>query len=832
MAKRSLVLDTFSDLTAGSQNIVIGKRLSRAYIWESATPGVEDTPTHLRFYTNLPVGAGYRVAMRFTSLVGPPGEQEEYELPPVMVDITATYMEINKENVRPLFNAQYIGFYLVGPDGNQLQGNYTYWPAPPRASYGYWQSKLFKLSDFLVRVEDIEIKLRWALIFTEVIKWSTGFGFGWTCELGLAKSEVGDITWYTSIPTSNDIAVNNYTHGCLRITFSNTLYDVDTVFILLEEEYATASPTEQTRLGKANLYVPKLRVVINNIDFSEYTSSFSGKSLTLVVPSGRYSSVLSLGSQVRIELDDAVVMVGTLSRLSIEPYANGNLITLDLESAVDILNRNEDIEVVVTPDGQAKQLPFADDLGYITHVIGTLTPGVRPFIEDKSVIWRPMTVWKQNPDTNAGEAKLVNLDTDYDWLQLYAIRNQSVRSKIDAVAQANGFTLKSYGGMPYLVHLAPYPNVGSLENLPAIRLHSDAEGNFLPDLRFGVPVFNTGEVPPRELRLEGLSSSITASPTGSTQVNVWFLDSNGNPTTEARAGSNFPVVEVPLVDSSGNAAVYKNLEVRLFEARNIDLNLFANPYATYELVYGTVNGYYGVTKIRLIVYTPPFAYYEVVAKAKGELVYSASGGRADAPQWLATGAHVPLWARMQDKNIVGELLAYGKRLFGNKENIKNEFVPQYSIPGNADSFTIEGYTVYSNYAERIIDAIALRKALEWITAQMEVVGYSGLLANQVVAIPRLPEGGVGARIEVWDYYLVLEEPSLSFQAGGQVRSTVQLGYMGTLTETLHTTIIYNVDPYGQPYEDIIYWVSADGMYDPFGRTWSVRDDSEDWLLGG
>jgi hypothetical protein len=802
MSKRTLVLDSFSDLSATSAQVAVGDRLSPTYDWGAATPGVNENYNYLRFYTPLPAGAGYRIALRYITFVGDE-DREAVALPPVMVDVDAAYVEINKQAKRPPNATAYEGFYLVGPDGAPLQGTYTYWPAPPRAANGYWESKPFKLSEFLLRVEDVELVLKGQPNETSMVSWLSGLGNGWSLQLGLMRGANDTPDWYSSVPNSADIAVNGYTHACLRLSFTHTNFDVDAVYIYLEEEYAESSPNEQTRLGKSNLYVPKLRVLVNNVDLTEYVSSFNGKSLTLVVPSGRYNPLMSLGARVRIELDNAVVLVATVSGFSAEPYANGDVVTLELEAVVDVLNRNEDIEVVVTPDGQAKQLPFADDLGYITHVLGTLTPGVRPFIEDKSVPWRPMTVWKQNPDTNAGEVKLVGLDTDYDWLQLYAVRNQSVRSKIDAVAQANGFTLKSYGGMPYLVHLAPYPNVGSLEDLPAIRLHTDANGNFLPDLRFGVPTLTTGNVPPRELRLEGLSSTLT----GSTQVNVWFLDSNGNPTTEARASTNFSRVEVPLVDSQGNEAVYKNLEVRFFEARNIDLNPFANPNARYELVYGTVNGYYGVTKIRLIVDSPPLVYYEVVAKAKGELVYSASGGRSDAPQWTASGTYVPPWARIKDKNLVGEMLSAGQRLFGNKESVTNEFVPQYMLPNNAESFTVEGYTLYSNHAERLVDAMALRKTLEWITAQMDVVGYSGLMANQVVAIPRLPEGGVGAPIKVWDYYLVLEEPSLNFQAGGQVRSTVQLGYLGTVRD-------------------------GDILYTPFERSWGVRDDSEDWLLGG
>jgi hypothetical protein len=803
MSQRVLVLDKFTELGEESYRVQAGEVLAVAYDWASGTRGYERTATHVRFYTPLPPRTGYRVALRYTvtrQLSDEPGDVEEVELPPVLSEVVEAKVDLDYSAKRPEASAQWVGFWLLGPDGARLGLEHAYWPEPPRFATGYWRSKPFKLSDFLLELSDVRLELNDG----SAASWKAGqlAAKGWSLELGLQAGETAEPVWYTAPPARADIARAGYTHARLKLSYTTpTALSVEAVRLDLVEEYAPGKPATEVRLGKSNLYVPKLRVSVGGVDLTEYVSAFTRKSLTLAVPDDRYHGLFALGAAVQVELDNADVLRARVSGLEIEPYANGDVVELELEAPVDTLNRSEDVEVVVTPDGASKQLPFADDLGYIAYVLSFLTPGVRPFVEDKQAVWRPMTVWKQNPDTAAGEVKLVALDTDYDWLQLYALRNQSARSKLDQVAQANGFTLKSYAGMPYLVRLAPHPIAPDLTQLPALRLHVDAAGNFLPDVRFGVPNLRVNGVPVRELRLVGLAGAQTAP---AQPVSVWFLDAQGNPTREARASSTFARVEVPLVDSQGNAAVYKNLEVRFVEARNIDLNPFANPSTRYELVYGTVNGYYGVTKLVLRVDSPPMVYYEAAVTARGLLVYSASGGRADEPQWASAGKHVPGWARYGGSNLVGEMLARGTSMSGNKESVQNDFVPKYVLPEGQESFTVAGYTVYSDHAERLVDALALRQALEWVTAEMSVVGFSGLAANQVLAVPRLPPGGVGASVTTWDYYLVLEEPELYFQAGGQIRTSVKLGYMGTVQNGVT-------------------------VYAPFGRTWRGGRGQDEWL---
>ena len=124
----------------------------------------------------------------------------------------------------------------------------------------------------------------------------------------------------------------------------------------------------------------------------------------------------------------------------------------------------------------------------------------------------------------------------------------------------------------------------------------------------------------------------------------------------------------------------------------------------------------------------------------------------------------------------------GGRLNGPKENIENPLVPKYDLPNGAESWTIGNYTIFKNYGDRLVDMLATRKAMERVLASMPVIGPAGFKTNDIVGIARLPEDGVGGRVREVDLYIVLEEPETQITPGGQVRSTVQMGYIGTIKD--------------------------------------------------
>ncbi|WP_164703628.1 hypothetical protein, partial [Escherichia coli] len=161
------------------------------------------------------------------------------------------------------------------------------------------------------------------------------------------------------------------------------------------------------------------------------------------------------GASVSTMLDGQLLVSGIVGELRKEQYLNGNILSMQVIRPIDMLGRSEDVEIVDKTDGETGTLPFGDDLGYITYLVNAVVPGARVMADDRTG-WRPIWVWKQRPEF--WEHRFVQLDTDYDWLQLYAVNNSSVREKIERVAQANGFLVSSFAGNLYLTPITPYAN--------------------------------------------------------------------------------------------------------------------------------------------------------------------------------------------------------------------------------------------------------------------------------------------------------------------------------------------------------------------------------------
>lgn len=645
----------------------------------------------------------------------------------------------------------------------------------------YWESKPIKLSDFLIGIESIDLKLYDYSSKSEVA--SPAFSAsGWTFKLGLMTSEDATPVWYTSIPSSADISNYGFTHAKLRFETTTRAAAILEAVIRISEEYASELPRDRVEIKRSNVYVPELQVTIDGVDFSQYVNSIANTEVSLALPQPQLKEHIRIGAAVVVHLDRKPVAVGYVANVRSEQYVNGDYITITIDRPIDHLNRSEDVEIIASPvSGVSEQLTFSDDLGYITNITSKVLPGLKPLVEDKATPWRPIATWKQNP--NPGESKIVYLDTDWDWLQLYSTQNASLRSKIQQVAQANGFMLKSYAGVPYLVKLVPVPDK-DLTDLTVQVIHMDAVGNFAPNVRFGVPTLQMNGHVPRELSIVGIADAYLSS---TTRVPLWFKDGNGALVSKIRASSTFPNVRASVFDSDGNPAVFRDVEVTLRVAKAYDINPFDDAHATYKLIQSSYNGYYGVTAIELDVKGAFLTYYEYELEAEGVMIYSDSGYRNDAPTWKATGKYVPPWGQYDndgdgvvDDNIVTEMLATGQQMAGEKKVIENPFIPRYQLPNNASSYTVDGYTVYADYADRIADMIATRTALETIVAEMPVIGHVGLKPNDVIAIARMPKEGVGAPVKTIDYFVVIDEPKISLQAGSTVRSVVRLAYMGTL----------------------------------------------------
>src|SRR5690606_24906702 len=102
------------------------------------------------------------------------------------------------------------------------------------------------------------------------------------------------------------------------------------------------------------------------------------------------------------------------------------------------------------------ELGFSDDGAYIAYVTSNMPGvGVRPIIYENHG-FRPIEAWFQGNSANLNN-RVIRLDADFDWYQIYTTQNQSVRGKLKDVANANFYEFTSIGGHPALVPMAREP---------------------------------------------------------------------------------------------------------------------------------------------------------------------------------------------------------------------------------------------------------------------------------------------------------------------------------------------------------------------------------------
>lgn len=808
MAERSIIIDHFTDLTENADAIEAAAQLMPKQVFTN--PGVEqdffDVYTinqdailgiinrhglvNLNAYVDVPLGSNYSLAMILWSITenedGSRRDISWYNTIPVVAQ------RVQWSGVIP-WEVNEVQLHLLSSDGRWVpDGARRLYRSTTLANGSRtWTSKPILLSSFLQRLTKLTL-----VNSANAIAVSTGGNLpglsGWTMQIALASSSNGPFTFSQVWPSDAFIAQNNWRYAKLRLSYVGGLpvVGLERVELTIQEEYASESPDLPKRVTKSNIYVPKLQVFIDGQEVSAFVSRVSPGECVLLLDQDWLASKAVPGANIQVFLDGVLAQQGILGEIRKEQYLNGDSVSIRILRPIDLLGRSEDYPVIVNTDGQTPQLEFADDLGYIAVLMNRIVPGLRPYVEDR-IPWRDISTWKQRPDTSRGEVKLVELETDNDWLQLYALRNQSVREKIEQVAQANGYTLTSHAGVPYLVRLAPYSNEDLTRLLSRARvLHRDAQGRFFPELRFGVPNLTFSDEAPSELRLTGLADAV---PDNLPALNVYFRRIDGTFTPELAINSFHHSTQADLyVRLPGGTialAVFRSIEsVDIRHVPGVDINPFADNRPYYEWVYGTRAGYTGIVGVKFWMAGAILEYDEYYLSAKGILQYADGGQRDDAPVWKASGQHVPAWGRILDPanpqrqthNLVNVLLTAGQRLHGNKENIENPFVPKYSLPPGRDSITIGGWTAYRDYGDRLADLIATRRALQLIQAEMPVIGYSGFKANDVIALARMPEDGIGGIVQLLDMYLVLDEPDLQVEAGGRVRSAVRLGYIGTL----------------------------------------------------
>lgn len=820
MAERLLYLDSFHDLTDASDNMEAGSSLlpSPQFFGQGDIAAgfpvevhsfdgmlyIDKIPSHtdaqsrwFSFWVDVPLDSGYNIQVRIYSCKGC---RDVYD-----VIVPARHF-VKFDGTLPgtrLYDA--LGYaapqirislltsdYRTVLDGASKIYKAANWPAAFS-----WTSKSFKLSGFLTAITKLQIKLTDGSVRSIDLDWSRvgrpgyippslTFDAVWKAKLYLAKEQNGDYVEFTRLPLPSEVVRGKYHWAKLHIygfapqNPEAPIVGVEEVVLGLAEEYASEAPSLEKRVARSNLYVPRLQVMVGGVDVTRYVVSVNNTEIAVLDNTDWVRNACTQGASVSVTLDGQLLVSGIVGELRKEQYLNGNILSMQVIRPIDMLGRSEDVEIVGKTDGETGTLPFGDDLEYITYLVNAVVPGARVMADDRTG-WRPIWVWKQRPEP--WEYRFVQLDTDFDWLQLYAVNNSSVREKIERVAQANGCMVSSFAGNLYLTPITPYANEDIMSLYRRARiLHMTADGRFFPEVRFGVPELRYSDAVPKELTLTGLADAV---PENLSKVPAVFHRADGW-TDELHIDGFNPRAQADTfvwINGQYYRAVFKNLDVNIRHIEGFDLNPFAENQPYYSFKYGTISGYYGIVGIEFWMEGSIAEWDDYYLSAEGELLYYDGGQRDDKALWKATGRYAPQWARFPDgTNLVGHLLTVGKRLNGPKENVENPFVPKYDLPNGAESWTIGNYTIFKDYGERLVDMLATRKALERVVASMPVIGPAGFKTNDIVGIARLPEDGVGGRVREVDLYIVLEEPETQITSGGQVRSTVRMGYIGTIKD--------------------------------------------------
>ena len=674
------------------------------------------------------------------------------------------------------------------------------------ATGGTWTSKPIYLSSLLLSVDEVLPKA------TTV---------GWTFEYAPVSGADASFPFKPYLPGRPQILHENITGLRIRATYtgSDVRANLYSLVVSYSEAYATSSPQKAARHQENNLYEPRLKVMLDTLyDVTPFVASFSGNSLSLVVPDSRLETLLFASPNIAVSLDGNEAFNGRATAVKKQEYATGTVYQLSLKSLFDMLGNKMDTDILTGDlDGDGKlELAFTSDASYIAFVTQN-TPGVatRPLLY-KGGPWRPVEAWYQGGFANE-VPKLVQLDADYDWYQLYATQNQSLRGKLKDVANANLYDLTSVAGRPALVPMVGSPDT-FMDKLAAVTYNMTAAGTYLPESRLFVPeyTFSPAELP-KSVKVQGMASAGVAADEDVTQAVYLLRDDGVTDLFKIETGGAMPV-EYFFCDESGNAAVIARGSIQPIDAKlhvDIDLNPFVNARGKYEFIESSeypdyAPGYSGFIGVRMSVTGGFLIAANYSLRVQGHYLYSASGERGEAPEGVASGEFMPRWAGL-DVQFISELVNTAQDFPKDDEVVENAFVPQYNLPKGVVEMTqanitlalagrpplyfqsptgiyaeLYGYRLHDKALSELADAHALRRVLELLTIELKYVGHPGLSAGQFVGIARRPEAGLHAAVEAIDYFRVLGDFSLDFQAGQGVTTSMSCGYVGTYYPLLGT----------------------------------------------
>jgi hypothetical protein len=663
---------------------------------------------------------------------------------------------------------------------------------------GHWVSRSLLLSSLLLEVSGVDATHQ--VLTPQGWQSVAGLPPGWSMEYAFGSGGEAGYAWQTALPRREDILRRGYDSMRVRILTPPSLGQLQALSSLRVrylEEYATSNPVLPSRSSSSNLYVPRIQVLLDGtLDLTPFVTAVQGGRLQLAVPDARLDRAVYQTPLVRVMLDGNPAVLGRVTGVQREEYATGVSYSLEVSRLTDLLADSLDRDVVgADVDGVAGlDLQFSTDGGYIAHVVQhSPGVGVKPWLLDPAM-FRPVDAWLQN-----ATPKLVRLDSDLDWYQLYATTNKNLRGKLKDVAQANLLEFGSVAGHPALVPLVPQAEAG-LGEVRAVVFNA-VGGRYLPESRLYVPNLEySAKTSPKSLAVQGLAT--TEDGVDSTVPVAIHHRSRGQPSRDFVVEVAWTSLEVDFqfTDAQGNAAVYVPGSVSLVHrgVDTVDLNPFLDPQVQVEFiteglrlreggVISEVNGYRGVLGVRVRA-TSHVAWTTFTLRFDGLLLYSASGERGEDTKRRATGRYLPDWF----PTAVTEMGNLAARLPKDEELVENPFVTDYWLDNpalvgqvqqdaNGDRYyELAGYRLYESQAARLADALALRRMLEVATIELRYVGHPGLRIGDFVGIARRPAGGEGHPVEAVDYFLVLDDFEVSLQAGGNVVTSMRCGYVGTL----------------------------------------------------
>lgn len=749
-------------------------------------------------------------------------------------EFTQTLTEM-KEVTQALPAIMTLEVRIQDKDGNSVSLKNTMSRSASLAA-GYWESKPIFLSSLLLEVNKVELTGRSPSNSSRVgpdvlLPWKTITLDTWPLQFMGTRGKTEVTPWRSTLPTRAEILQHRIDSIRVRVntpanpTAEDVAYDLR---ITYNEEYATSNPSVPARHSNDNLYVPRITVTLDDeMDVSKYVVSFQTNSLELVLPDDRLEGRLTNNPMLTVTLDGNLAYKGRVTNFTKATFATGIRYTLEATSLYELLAGKMDSDILVGDlDANGKmELGFFDDGAYIAYVTSHMPGvGVRPILYENHG-FRPIEAWFQGNSANLNN-RVIRLDADFDWYQIYTTQNQSVRGKLKDVANANFYEFTSIGGHPALVPMAREPKK-SLLNLKAHVYNMTPTGTYLPESRLFVPEYtlDTSHLP-KKLKVQGLETVDGREDVLLSSVPIYHNTEDG-PTyefiIEARLGGR-AVADYYFTDPQGNAAVYQTVEVKRLSI--IDGWPGPKNYS-YRFIHSSerpdyVEGFSGYIGIHMELKSGTLEGLGLHIELDGKLLYSASGERGEPPISEAVGDFLPLWAK-QPSNFMTELVDMAGLIPRDEEVVHNDFVTTYYLPprGEDDAATdaniadwnasvvgkeakygrdehgiyldLRGWRHHERDASRLADYLVLERVLKVLSIELKYVGHPGLKHGDFIGIARRPSGGEHAKVTHIDYFMVLGDFQLSFQAGGSVVTSMQAGYIGTKVLGTTPSVVRDLD---------------------------------------